>query len=284
MKRIMLFIATNFAIVLTISIVTRLLGLGHYLTPYGVDYTSLAVYCSIWGFGGAFISLAMSKFMAKFMMGVEIVDDNPQYRELVETVHAIARKADLKKMPEVGIYHSPEVNAFATGPSKNNSLVAVSAGLLNSMSRDEVEGVLAHEVAHVANGDMVTMTLVQGVINSFVFFLSKLAALAMRDNDRDRPNFLVEIAFQILFSILGSMIVAWFSRRREYRADAGAAYLAGKDKMVAALKRLQNNFDRIEESSSAVASMKISSRGGFMALLSTHPPLEDRISALEHLN
>ncbi len=284
MKRIGLFLLTNIAVVLTISIVVRVLGLGQYLTPYGVDYISLAVYCSVWGFAGAFISLFMSKFMAKMMMGVEVVDNDPQYAALVNTVHSLARKAELRTMPEVGIYHSSEINAFATGPSRSNSIVAVSTGLLNSMHKDEVEGVLAHEVAHIANGDMVTMTLLQGVINSFVYFLSKVAALAMRDNDKERPSFFLEIMFQIIFSILGSMITAWFSRQREFRADAGAAYLGGKDKMISALKRLQNNTERIDSSNTSIAAMKISSKNGFLSLLSTHPPLEDRIQALSKLS
>ena len=191
-KRIFLFMLTNILVVVSVSIILSVLGVGNYLTAAGIDYGALMVFCLIWGFVGSGISLLLSKFMAKRMMGVEIVDDRGPYGDLVRKVHQMARAAGIEKMPEVGVYKSPEVNAFATGPSKNNSLVAVSTGLLNQMNSEEVEGVLAHEVAHVANGDMVTMALIQGVVNAFVMFFARVAAFALTqflrgDRDDDRP-------------------------------------------------------------------------------------------------
>jgi heat shock protein HtpX len=291
-KRILLFALTNILVVTTISIVLNLLGVRGYITAYGIDYSSLMVYCLVWGFVGSFISLLMSKFMAKMMMGVKIVDEQTAYATLVRRVHLLAKQAGLEKMPEVGIYESPEVNAFATGPSKNNSLVAVSTGLLNSMNDDEVEGVLAHEVAHIANGDMVTMALIQGVVNAFVMFLSRVLAFAisqaMRGNDdEDRGpspmvNMLLVFVLEIFFSFLGMFVVAYFSRIREFRADAGAAKTAGRNKMIAALKRLQSKYEMIDDSqNNAIKAMKISSKKGLFALLSTHPSLDDRIRRLE---
>jgi heat shock protein HtpX len=230
--------------------------------------------------------------MAKRMMGVEIVDERGQYADLVRKVHALARASGLTKMPEVGVYQSPEVNAFATGPSRNNSLVAVSSGLLQQMTVDEVEGVLAHEIAHVANGDMVTMALVQGVVNAFVMFFARIAAFALQnvlsgDRDDDRPaasGFAYHISvmvFEIAFSFLGMFVVAYFSRVREFRADQGGAQFAGKHKMISALKRLQQKIDLVDDSNDQLKAMKISSKKGLMSFLSTHPSLDDRIAALE---
>lgn len=292
MKRIFLFLMTNILVVTTIMIVTSLLGVDRYLTANGFNYQMLAVYCLIWGFAGSFISLMMSKFMAKMAMGVKVVDANSQYGWLVNKVHHLAKAANLPKMPEVGIYMSAEVNAFATGPSRSNSLVAVSSGLLERMSEDELEGVLAHEIAHIANGDMVTMALLQGIINSFVFFLSKIAAFALDQamrGDRDNDSrggvgwtyYLSQIVFQILFSILGSIIVMYFSRRREYRADEGGAKLAGKQKMIAALQRLKGNFNMVDDSHQELNCMKISSGKSMAQLFSSHPPLDERINALK---
>jgi len=292
-KRIFLFVLTNILVMVTVSFVLRILGVGHYVTEAGLDYSSLMIFCLIWGFVGSGISLMMSKFMAKRMMGVEIVDDRGQYGDLVRKVHTMARAAGINKMPEVGVYQSPEVNAFATGPSKNNSLVAVSSGLLQQMNTDEVEGVLAHEIAHVANGDMVTMALVQGVINAFVMFFARIAAFALQnamrgDNDDERPaasGFLYHIivmVFEIGFSFLGMFVVAYFSRIREFRADQGGAKFAGKHKMVAALRKLQQKIDLVDDSQDQIKAMKISSKKGLMSFLSTHPSLEDRIAALEH--
>lgn len=294
-KRVILFLVVNLAMVVTISIVLSLLGVRPYLTAQGLNLESLAVFCFIWGMGGAFISLGLSRIMAKWMMGVQVIDPrNPgQFSDLVRTVHDLARAARLSTMPEVGIYDSPEVNAFATGPTKNRSLVAVSTGLLRTMNRNELEGVLAHEIAHVANGDMVTMTLIQGIVNAFVMFLARIAAfalsqvLASRSDDRESsaPNpflyHMVTIVFEILFGIIGAMVVAFFSRWREFRADAGGARLAGRDSMRAALQRLLSYHERIDTSHESLATLKISGRTGLMRLLSTHPPLEERIRRLE---
>lgn len=297
-KRVTLFLFTNIAVMITISFILNLLGVNHYITAQGLDYKSLLIFCGVWGMTGSFISLAMSKFMAKRMMGVEILDPKRRiggkYEFLVSKVHGLSKAANLSKMPEVGIYDSPEVNAFATGPSKSNSLVAVSSGLLNNLSEDEIEGVLAHEVAHIANGDMVTMALVQGVINAFVMFFARIAAFAiqnaLRSDDDDSSAgygwsyYLTTIVFELLFGFIGMFIVAFFSRYREYRADSGGAALAGRHKMISALKKLQSQFEHgvFEKGDAKMNAMKISSKSsGLYALLSTHPKLEDRIKALE---
>jgi heat shock protein HtpX len=288
MKRILLFVATNLAIVVTLNIVLSLLGIAGYITPGGVDYAALAVFCLIWGMGGAFISLQISRWIAKRAMGVRLVDGrtgSEQADWLYRTVERLAKQAQLP-MPEVGIYDSPEVNAFATGPSKSRSLVAVSAGLLQRMQRDEVEGVLAHEVAHIQNGDMVTLTLIQGVVNAFVMFASRVIAGVVRTMVDERNaylvGFLVTVVLDIVFGIMGAMIVAWFSRAREFRADAGGAALAGRGSMVAALRRLQQNAQLVDQRNEAMATMKIAGGGKkWMMLFSTHPPLEARIAALE---
>jgi heat shock protein HtpX len=248
------------------------------------------VFCLIWGMGGAFISLALSRFIAKQAMGVKLVDGRTGHEELDwlhVTVRQLTERAGLP-MPEVGIYDSPEVNAFATGPSRNRSLVAVSTGLLRAMRRDEVEGVLAHEVSHIQNGDMVTMTLIQGVVNAFVMFFARIVANIVRNMVDERISYLVgivtTIALDIVFGILGMIVVAWFSRAREFRADAGAGTLAGRDKMIAALQRLQQNTRMIDDRAPSLATMKINGGGrGFTALFMTHPPLEDRIAALQQV-
>ncbi|NBX83195.1 protease HtpX, partial [bacterium] len=272
----------------------NLLGVRPYLDARGIDYQSLLVFCAVWGFAGAFISLALSRVMAKFAMGVQVIDPQAargEEKELVTMVYRLAQKAGLTKMPEVGIYQSPEVNAFATGPSKSRSLVAVSTGLLQRMDSQAVEGVLGHEIAHVANGDMVTMTLLQGVINTFVMFFSRIAAWAISnamagDRDRDRsPSpwvyYGTQFAFEILFSLLGAMVVAAFSRMREFRADRGGALFAGRDKMIHALQSLKGTLEQVDESHPAMASFKISGRPrGLLALLATHPNLETRIERL----
>jgi heat shock protein HtpX len=291
-KRLFLFMLTNILVMISVSIILSVLGVGNYLTASGINYSSLMVFCLVWGFVGSGISLMMSKFMAKRMMGVEVVDDRGQYGDLVRKVHQMARQAGIEKMPEVGVYQSNEVNAFATGPSKNNALVAVSTGLLQQMNSEEVEGVLAHEVAHVANGDMVTMALIQGVVNAFVMFFARIAAFALQnvlngDRDDDRPAnsgwayHLSVMVFEIAFSFLGMFVIAYFSRIREYRADKGAAQYAGKHKMISALKRLQQKLEFVDDSQGAMKSMKITSKKGMMNFLSTHPSLEDRIAALE---
>lgn len=295
-KRIFFFLVVNLAMVITISFVLNLLGVGRYLTPYGLDYSSLAVFCFVWGMVGSFMSLLLSRVMAKWMMGVRVIDPNAgrDLGKLVETVHQLARDAGLPAAPEVGIYDSPEVNAFATGPTKSRSLVAVSSGLLQRMNPSEIEGVLAHEIAHVANGDMVTLTLIQGVVNAFVMFLARVAAFAISNamnskSDRESRGsggmvyWLTTMAFEVVFGIIGAMIVAYFSRWREFRADAGGARIAGRDKMKAALVRLRSFTEMVDTSQPRYAAFKISgSRSGFLALLSTHPPLEERIRRLEN--
>src|SRR5262245_13803343 len=245
-KRIILFGAVNILVMFTISLVLGLLRANRFLPSGGL--AGLAVICLIWGFAGALISLALSRVMAKWFMGVRVVPpetNDPELRGLVETVHSLARTAGLPN-PEVGVYESPEINAFATGPSESRSLVAVSTGLLHRMGRREVEGVLGHEMAHIANGDMVTMTLIQGVINSFVLFLSRVLAFvvsqAMRSRDDREGGFwmqyLLAQVFQVVFSILGLIVVCWFSRIREFRADAGGARFAGRENMIGALRAL----------------------------------------------
>ena len=288
-KRIFLFILTNLAIVATLSIVVSVLGLDRAVTDQGLDISALALFCFIYGMGGAFISLQMSRWIAKRATGVQLVDGrtgNQDFDWLYATVRRLTQQANLP-MPEVGVYDSPEVNAFATGPSKSRSLVAVSHGLMRSMRREEVEGVLAHEVAHIANGDMVTMTLLQGVVNAFVMFAARVVAHLMTRNGDSRSGsgggmyFLIVIVLQIVFGILGSLITSWFSRQREFRADQGAATLAGRDRKIAALRRLQANKDAVDTSHEALATMKINGRGRWMVFFSTHPPLEVRIAALE---
>lgn len=292
-KRLILFAATNLLVVLTLSILFNILGIGRYISGLGINYGGLFAFCLFWGMGGAFISLGLSRIMAKFAMGVKVI--NPRepgmYGDLVETVHALAQKARLPVMPEVGVYESPEVNAFATGPTRSRALVAVSTGLLRSMTKEEIEGVLGHEIAHVANGDMVTMTLIQGVINAFVMFLARIIAFAISQRGRndDGPSFgsnwLVVMLLEMILSPLGFLVVAWFSRHREFRADAGGAEYAGRGKMVGALQALQNTFGRVETNdprSEKLATFKISGRPSkFAALFSTHPPLPERIARLQ---
>ena len=301
MKRWLLFFAMNILFIITITTICSLLGLDAYLYAYGQDYKTLFIMCAIWGFAGSFFSLLCSKWMAKMMMKVQVIEGNGPHSHLVRQVHAIARKAGLSKMPEVGIYESPELNAFATGPSRNNSLVAVSTGLLQNTKSDELEGVLAHEVAHIANGDMVTMTLLQGVMNTFVMFFARVAVMlienAMRGGNRRGGGlgffgrFMLIQLFQVLFGLLAMIPLGWFSRYREYRADAGSAKLVGPHKMIAALQKLQMHYEAATAGAKrhqgraepeGLAALKISGRSkGFLALLSTHPPLEDRIAALK---
>ncbi len=295
-KRVFLFVAVNVLVMLTITLILGLLGVERHVGRGGL--ANLAVFCLVWGFGGALISLAISRLMAKWMMGVQVIPPetgDPVLRELVETVHEQARVAGLPRMPEVGVYESPEVNAFATGPTKSRALVAVSTGLLQRMNSRQVAGVVAHEVTHIANGDMVTMTLLQGVINAVVLFLSRILAFAVSQalrsrDDRDGGgglNFLFVIVFQIVLSILGSTVVCWFSRWREFRADAGGARLAGRQNMIDALQGLRRLYDPDLAAAEArhaqsFQSMKISGPPrGFMALFATHPPLEERIARLE---
>jgi len=294
-KRVFLFLAVNFLVVITISVLMGAFGIAPYLNQYGLNYGSLAIFCLLWGMGGAFISLALSKVIAKFAMKVKIIDPqtrDPQAQELINTISALARRANIPT-PQVGIYDSPELNAFATGPTKKRSLVAVSTGLLQKMNQEERNGVLGHEITHIANGDMVTMTLLQGIINAFVLFLSRVIAYAiataLRDSGRGGRGisfglyFVVSIVLQIVFMIFGSMVVAAFSRWREFRADAGGAKLSGKGSMIGALQALQR-FHEIADPKQkpAFQNMKISNhRKGWMRFFSSHPPLEVRIARLQ---
>jgi heat shock protein HtpX len=289
-KRIFLFIVTNLAVVAMLTVILSVLGLGQYETAGGLDIRALLVFCLVWGMAGSFISLQMSRWMAKRATGMRLVDGrtgNSELDWLYVTVERLTRQANLP-MPEVGVYDSGEVNAFATGPSRSRSLVAVSSGLLRAMRRDEVEGVLAHEVAHIANGDMITMTLLQGVINAFVMFIARLIAHFVTRSDRDNEQhggggmyFLVVMVLQLVLGIFGSMITAWFSRQREFRADRGGATLAGRERMLGALRRLASNRELVDVEQQQLATLKINGMKGWMSLLSTHPPLEVRIAALE---
>ncbi len=286
MKRIFLLIATNVAVMLVLSVVASLLGVDRYLTQNGLNLGALLGFSAVFGFGGAFISLLMSKWMAKRSTGAQVIGSpkNSTEQWLLETVGRQAKAAGLA-MPEVAIYEGPP-NAFATGATKDNSLVAVSTGLLQSMGRDEVEAVLAHEVSHIANGDMVTLTLIQGVVNTFVFFLSRVVGYLIdgamrRGSDSSGPGigyFVTVMVCQVVFGMLASIIVAWFSRQREFRADAGSAKLeGGPNKMIAALQRLGGLHP--EPLPQNMASMGIA--GGIGSLFATHPSIEDRIAALK---
>lgn len=286
-KRIVLFMSVNILIVVTLSVTLSLLGITPYLNQKGLDLQQLMLFCLVWGFGGAFISLAMSRQMAKWMMGVEIIPDNTQdlqLRSVRDRVYAFSRQAGLTVMPEVGVYDSPEINAFATGPTKNKSLVAVSTGLLQNMNAAEVDGVLAHEVAHIANGDMVTMTLIQGVVNALVMFLARVAAYfasqLVDEEKRSIVQLFATLALEIVLGILGMILVSYVSRHREFRADAGGARLAGRDSMVMALQKLKANL-QIESEDTTMATLKISGRAKSIAnLFSTHPDLDVRIAKL----
>lgn len=295
-KRIALFLLTNILVVSVISFLLYIFNIQPYLQKNGLNIPSLAAFCFIWGMGGAFISLLLSKMMAKWMMGVQIIDPSTydsEQRWLISTVHELSKKAGLPKMPEVGIYRSQDINAFATGPSRSNSLVAVSSGLLNRMNKDEAAGVIGHEITHIANGDMVTMTLLQGVINAFVMFLARVIAFALsrglrsKDEESSSSPFMyhmVVMVLEIAFMILGSLVVAKFSRYREFRADAGGARLAGSDKMIQALQALKNATSPREERKEAQSfqAMQISNRqSNFFKLFATHPPLDERIARLE---
>jgi heat shock protein HtpX len=282
------FFLTNILVIVTISLLMQLLGVGPYLTQAGIDYGALLIFCLVWGMAGSFISLALSRFSAKLMTGAEVIDPSSpgEYRWLVETVHDLSRKAKLPQMPQVAVYPSYEVNAFATGPTKSRSLVAVSAGLLSQMSRDQIEGVLAHEVAHIQNGDMVTMTLIQGVINAFTMFVARALAFAIAQNveEDNRPfvRFMVTMLLDIVLGLFGFILVCWFSRAREFRADRGSArLLGGPNKMVSALQGLQQiHFSH--EGQGALSTLKIAGpSGGLLALFSTHPPIPARIEALQ---
>ncbi|MFT3907767.1 MAG: protease HtpX [Steroidobacteraceae bacterium] len=291
MKRIFLLVLTNFAVMLVLSVVVHLLGIDRWLYAQGSGYGQLLALAAVMGFGGALISLAMSKWMAKRAMGVRVIEQPADATEqwLVATVRQLSQQAGIA-MPEVGIFDSPQPNAFATGARRDASLVAVSTGLLARMNRSEVEAVLGHEISHVANGDMVTLTLIQGVVNTFVFFLSRVigsivdrALSGNRDDNRGGGGigyFVTVMVAQVVLGVLASMIVMWFSRRREFRADAGGARLAGRENMIAALQRLGAAHNEDLPQQMAAFGIAGGTEGGLKRLFMSHPSLEERIEAL----
>lgn len=288
MKRILLFLATNMAIVLVLSITMRLLGVEPYLNEQGLNLQALLIFAAVMGFGGSFISLAISKWMAKKTMGVRVIEAPANKTEawLVETIRKYAAEAAIK-MPEVGIYDAPDVNAFATGMSKNSSLIAVSSGLLQQMTREEAEAVLGHEVAHAANGDMVTLALIQGVVNTFVMFFSRVIGhtvdrVIFKNERGNGPAFWVTVIIaELVLGVLASMIVMWFSRQREFRADRGGANLAGRSAMIAALERLASLHPQPLPDKMAAFGIAGGRGSGIKRLFMTHPPLDERIAALK---
>ncbi|MFO7276262.1 MAG: protease HtpX [Pseudomonadota bacterium] len=287
MKRVVLFLATNLAIIVVLSVVARLLGLDAYLEAQGGSLTGLLVFAAFFGFSGSLISLAMSKWMAKRAMGVRVIEQptNATEQWLVETVRRQAQAAGIG-MPEVGIFDSPEPNAFATGARRDNALVAVSTGLLRRMNEKEVEAVLGHEVSHIANGDMVTLTLIQGVVNTFVIFFARIIGTVVdraifRSEDGRGPGYFIAVIFaEIVLGILASIIVLWFSRQREFRADRGGARLAGRENMISALERLRATHQPLPQQFAAFGIASGSVAGGLRRLFMSHPPLEERIAAL----
>jgi heat shock protein HtpX len=298
MKRVLIYLAVNFAVVLTISLVMNFLGLGYYLSAQGIDYRGLLVYCALFGFLGSFISLQMSRFIAIHAMGVQLIDPERPSGDaeafLVQKVRSLCSQAGLDTLPQIGIYPSPEVNAFATGPSKNRALLAVSAGLLQRMDDRALEGVIGHELSHVANGDMVTMTLLQGVANTFVMFFARIIAFAidqaLRSRDDDRRGgglgyfgyYLVVMLLETVLMVLASVLIYWVSRRREYAADAGSARLTSRETMIHALESLQENVNLVDNRQASVATLKIHGEppSVWAKLFRSHPSLEARIQAL----
>ena len=292
MKRIFLFVLTNLAVVFVINITLRLLGVDRWLDQSGgINFSALLVLSAVIGFAGSLVSLALSKWSAKRMVGAQVIDNNtldPTERWLVDTVRRHAQSAGIG-MPEVAVYDAPDVNAFATGWNRNDALVAVSTGLLRNMSREETEAVLGHEISHVANGDMVTLALIQGVVNTFVIFFAKLFGffvdrVLLKNDGRNGPGigaFVAEIAAQLVLGVLASIIVMWFSRQREFRADAGGAHLAGREKMIAALERLKINHEQASLPEK-IAAFGISGGHAFAKIFMTHPPLDERIAALQN--
>jgi heat shock protein HtpX len=287
MKRIALFVLTNIAVLAVISVTLRLLGVDRIMNESGgMNFNALLVMSMVMGFAGSLISLFMSKWMAKRSVGAQVIEvpSNATEQWLVSTVKRQAEKAGIG-MPEVAIYDAPEINAFATGWNRNNALVAVSTGLMNNMTQEEAEAVLGHEISHVANGDMVTLTLIQGVVNTFVIFLSRVVGyvvdrVVFRTERGEGMGFFVStMVAQLVLGVLASMVVMWFSRHREFHADAGGANLAGRQKMIAALERLKLNQEQ-STLPKAVTAFGISGAGGLSRLFMTHPPLEERIEAL----
>jgi heat shock protein HtpX len=292
-KRTSLFILINFITVLTISAVLNFFHLNYYLAKQGINYNYLLIFCLIWGFGGSFISLALSRFKF-FLPKLEIIDPlttDPELRSLLKYIHDVSRRAGITRMPQVAIYDSYELNAFATGPTKNRALIAVSVGLLREMNTDQIQGVLAHEISHIANGDMVTLALVQGVVNSFVLFFARIVAFVLLSKVKESYRFLgqriVVFLCELVFSFFGSMVVAAVSRHREFRADEGSARLVGGEKIVSALEllKVQSNMTHNSIESLSMAAFKIYGSQGRMLskFFATHPSLDHRIERLEKL-
>jgi heat shock protein HtpX len=290
LKRIFLFFLVNILVILTIEIVLSLLGIQYYINDDGIVFSSLFAFSAVVGFSGALFSLAMSRIMAKWIIGVKVL--NPDHslsdneRFLLEEVYRLCNIAGLSKMPQVGVYRSFEINAFATGPTKNRALVAVSSGMVGRMDRNAISAILGHEIAHIVNGDMVTMTLLQGVMNTFVVFLSRvcayIAAKLVKDEWAAVVQFISVIVFDILFSLLGAIPVMAFSRWREFRADAGGAKYAGKENMIYALECLQHTKDEIDHSQRSLVAFKINTKKSWFKLFASHPDLGDRIERLRH--
>lgn len=289
MKRIFLFLATNIAILIVLNVTLRLLGVDRILDQSGgLNFNALLVFAAVVGMGGSFISLALSKWMAKRMTGAEVIAQPRNSTEawLIDTVRRHARASGIE-MPDVAIYDSPDINAFATGMNKNKALVAVSTGLLASLNRDEADAVLGHEVTHVANGDMVTLALIQGVVNTFVVFLARVIGYVVdrtvfkNEDERGPAFFVTTIVAELLLAILASIVVMWFSRYREFRADAGGARLAGRSKMIAALERLKASHESHLPDQMAAFGINGRITRGFAKLFMSHPPLDERIAALK---
>lgn len=306
LKRFGYLILTGMLVALTVSFIVNILSAFLGINLGGGGYAGLFILCLVYGLVGSFVSLQLSRWMAKKFHGVQVIDPNTTTmteRKLIDVVYRLARNAGMDTMPEVGYYESADINAFATGPSKSRSLVAVSTGLVNQMSESELEGVLAHEISHIVNGDMVTLTLIQGIVNAFAMFLSHLITMAImnafRRNDDDRPGFgdfmlrqFIYSMVSIVFMFLGAIVVNYFSRAREFRADAGGARLASQEKMTAALAKLQRAYalphnlrsEGDDKTGDSLATMKISgkSKTGLARLFMSHPPLEERIEALRN--
>lgn len=287
-KRVLLFLMVNILVITSISIMINVFNIQPYLSAQGLNYGALMIFCLIWGMVGSMISLFTSKWIAKRAFGVrtlQVSSSNPVDRAILMMVQRASKKAGLSKMPEVGMYDSPEINAFATGATKNSSLVAISTGLIDNMNEDQVEAVIGHEIGHIANGDMVTMALLQGILNSFVMFLSRAIAYigVLNSGGRTRSFFLyylIQMAVEIVLMFLGSIVISYFSRKREYRADAYAAKIVGREKMISALQVLQQRFEPIDNHP-AYRTMQISAKDSWMSIFATHPKISNRIKALQ---
>lgn len=293
LKRISLFLLVNFLVVFTVSIVLRVFNVTPFLTRYGMDYYSLLLFCLVWGMLGSIISLFLSKQMAKWMLGVQVIQkgQSPTSDELINMVEELSRKAGLQQCPEVGIFSHRSSNAFATGATKNSSLVAVSDGLLNKMDKDQLRAILGHEISHITSGDMVTMALLQGIVNAFVMFLARIFAFifsGLGNSNRNQNSgsyfgyFMSVMLFEFVFMLLGSMVVCAFSRFREFKADKGGALLSSKSSMISALQALKSEHSPEMKKQQSIAALMINTKAnqGFLRLFATHPPLEERIKRL----